>query len=173
VVVPPAVLPATLGHWGRLPLTLERAPRFTVEPVTVTNTQPGLRVAQLAELVGVSPDTIRYYEREGLLAPAPRTAAGYRQYPPEVVERVRFIQGCQRLGLRLREIAELLAVRDTGTCPCEPAEQLLARRITELDAELARLTALRADLVRTVHALPAGGCPEPGPSSWCPPVERR
>ena len=133
-------------------------------------TARGLRVAELAALAGVSPDTVRYYERAGLLAPPPRTPAGYRYYPPSTVDRLRFVQGCQRLGLRLREIAELLAVRDTGECPCEPAEQLLRRRVDELDAELARLTALRADLVRMVSALPSGGCPEPSPGTWCPPA---
>ncbi len=137
--------------------------------VSVTKVDRGLRVAELAEAVGVSPDTIRFYEREGLLPHPPRSPAGYRHYPREAIERVRFIQGCQRLGLRLREITELLSVRDTGTCPCEPAEQLLARRISELDAEIARLTALRAELVRTVGTLPAGGCQEPVPGTWCPP----
>lgn len=133
-------------------------------------TSPGLRVAELAELVGVRPDTIRYYERAGLLHPPPRTASGYRLYPAEAAGRIRFIQGCQRLGLRLREIAELLAVRDTGVCPCEPAEVLLRRRIAELDAELARLTELRADLVGMVGALPGGECPDISPGEWCPPA---
>jgi DNA-binding transcriptional MerR regulator len=130
----------------------------------------GLKVAELAELVGVRPDTIRYYERAGLLAPPPRTAAGYRLYPHESVDRLRFIQGCQRFGLRLREIAELLAVRDTGVCPCEPAEVLLRRHIEELDAELVRLTALRGELGRILGALPAGQCPDVSPGNWCPPL---
>ena len=137
--------------------------------MTVTNLRSGLRVAELAAAVAVRPDTIRYYERAGLLAPPPRTAAGYRHYPPEAVDRLRFIQGCQRLGLRLREIADLLAVRDTGVCPCEPAEQFLHRHITELDAELARLTALRTEMVRIVSTLPTGQCPDLDPGTWCPP----
>ena len=138
---------------------------------TTTATHEGLRVAELATLAGVSPDTIRYYERAGLLAPPPRTPSGYRLYPPSTVDRLRFVQGCQRLGLRLREIATLLAVRDTGECPCEPAEQLLRRHLDELDAELARLTALRAELVRMVDGLPSGSCPEPTPGTWCPPAD--
>jgi DNA-binding transcriptional MerR regulator len=81
-----------------------------------------------------------------------------------------FIQGCQRMGLRLREIATLLAVRDTGVCPCEPAEELLERHIAELDAELARLTALRDDMMRTLTSLPEGQCPDVGPGVWCPPA---
>jgi DNA-binding transcriptional MerR regulator len=129
----------------------------------------GMRVAQLAASGGVTPDTVRYYEREGLLAPPPRTAAGYRVYPPDAVDRLLFIQGCQRMGLRLREIAELLAVRDTGVCPCEPAEDLLRRHIRELNAEVARLTALRDDMERTLSALPDGRCPDVDPGVWCPP----
>lgn len=137
--------------------------------MTVTTTMPGLRVAQLADAVGVRPDTIRYYERAGVLAPPPRTATGYRVYPPEAVERLRFVQGCQRLGLRLREIVELLEVRDTGECPCEPAEVLLRRRIDELDGELARLAALRRDLVAILDG-PMDRCVG---TPWCPPSSER
>jgi DNA-binding transcriptional MerR regulator len=129
-----------------------------------------LRVAELAAAVGVSPDTIRYYERAGLLPPPARTPAGYRAYDAGAVERLRFIRGAQRLGLRLREITDLLAVRDSGVCPCEPAEVLLRRRLAELDAQLAQLAELRAQLVAMVDALPDGGCPEPTPGTWCPPT---
>jgi DNA-binding transcriptional MerR regulator len=130
----------------------------------------GLLVAELAAAAGVGPDTIRYYERAGLLAPPPRTSGGYRRFPPETVDRLRFIQGCQRLGLRLRDIGDLLAIRDTGVCPCEPAEALLRRRVAEVDAELARLAALRTDLGHMLDGLPADPCPEPVPGTWCPPV---
>jgi DNA-binding transcriptional MerR regulator len=71
---------------------------------------------------GVTTDTARYYERAGLLPPPRRTPAGYRAYDVDAVDRLRFIQGAQRLGLRLRDVVDLLAVRDTGACPCEPAE---------------------------------------------------
>jgi DNA-binding transcriptional MerR regulator len=130
-----------------------------------------MRVAELAQVVGVSADTVRYYERVGLLPPPSRTASGYRAYDARAADRVRFIQGGQRLGLRLRDIAELLAVRDTGVCPCEPAEDLLKRRLAELDAELARLAALRAEMVRMIDALPSRDCPPPEPGTWCPPDE--
>lgn len=133
----------------------------------------GLRVAELAAAVGVTADTVRYYERAGLLPPPRRTSAGYRAYDPGMVERLRFIQGAQRLGLRLRDIRDLLAVRDTGVCPCEPAEQLLRRRLAELDAEMARLAELRAQMVAMVEALPSAECPPPAPGTWCPPEERR
>ena len=135
---------------------------------TVT-TGRGLRVSELAAAVGLSPDTIRYYERAGLLPPPARTPAGYRIYDDAAVDRLRFVQGAQRLGLRLTDIADLLAVRDTGVCPCEPAEQLLRRRLADLDAQLARLTALRSDMVAMIDGLPSAECPPPVPGTWCPP----
>jgi DNA-binding transcriptional MerR regulator len=131
-----------------------------------------MRVSELATATGVAPDTVRYYERAGLLPAPPRTPAGYRAYDEQAVERLRFIQGAQRLGLRLRDIADLLAVRDTGVCPCEPAEELLRRRVAELDVEMARLAALREQMVAMVQALPSGDCPPPEPGTWCPPAER-
>jgi DNA-binding transcriptional MerR regulator len=131
----------------------------------------GLRVTELAKAVAVSADTIRYYERAGLLPPPARTAAGYRAYDSGAIDRLRFIQGAQRLGLRLRDINDLLAIRDTGSCPCEPAEQLLRRRLAELDAEMARLTALRDQMVNMIEALPTENCPPPTPGTWCPPEE--
>jgi DNA-binding transcriptional MerR regulator len=138
-----------------------------------TTTVRGLRVAQLADTVGVAPDTVRYYERAGLLPAPARTPAGYRAYDASAVDRLQFIQGAQRLGLRLRDIRDLLAIRDTGACPCEPAEQLLRRRLTELDAEMARLAALRRQLVAMVETLPTADCPPPTPGAWCPPTEGR
>jgi DNA-binding transcriptional MerR regulator len=135
---------------------------------TTTAPARGLRVAELAAAVGLSPDTIRYYERAGLLPAPARTPAGYRAYDADAVDRLKFIQGAQRLGLKLRDIADLLAVRDTGVCPCEPAEQLLRRRLAELDAEMARLAALRAQMVVMVEALPSTDCPPPAPGTWVP-----
>jgi DNA-binding transcriptional MerR regulator len=128
----------------------------------------GLTIAQVAAGAGVRPDTLRYYERTGLLPEPARTTGAHRRYPETTVERLRFIRGVQRLGLRLSEIKELLAVRDTGVCPCEPAEDLLRRHLAEIDAELIRLTELRAEL----SGLLAGpACTErvPAPVPWCPP----
>ena len=126
-----------------------------------------LSVAQLARSVGVKPDTIRYYEKAGLLPPPLRTSADHRRYDDAAVDRLRFIQGAQRLGLRLREIRTLLEVRDTGVCPCGPVEVLLHEHVDELDRELTRLAALRTELVRLLDALPAD-CPEPVPGTWLP-----
>src|SRR5688500_1001459 len=144
-----------------------------VAAMTAVTASPsrGLRVSELAEAAGVAADTIRYYERAGLLLPPARTSSGYRSYGAEALERLRFIQGAQRLGLRLADIRDLLAIRDTGHCPCEPAEQVLRRRLAELDVEIRRLTALRAEMVAMADALPATDCPPPSPGTWCPPEE--
>jgi hypothetical protein len=75
--------------------------------------------------------------------------------------------------LKLRDIKDLLAIRDTGECPCEPAAELLRRRLTDLDAELARLTALRQQMVGMLEALPSQNCPPPSPGRWCTPEDER
>jgi DNA-binding transcriptional MerR regulator len=137
--------------------------------ITVSGTSAGLRVGELAEAVGVSADTVRYYERAGLLPAPARTPSGYRAYDAAAVDRMRFIQGAQRLGLRLTDIQQLLTIRDTGNCPCEPAEHLLRRRLAEIDAEMARLAALRTEMVAMIDGLPGSGCPPPVPGTWCAP----
>lgn len=129
-----------------------------------------LGVSALARRVGVRADTIRYYERAGLLPRPERTASDYRSYEESAVDRLRFIQGGQRLGLRLREIKALLDVRDTGQCPCEPAGELLRHHIADIDRELARLRGLRRELVAMADRLPSSDCPDPAPGTWRPPV---
>lgn len=139
-----------------------------------TASQPGLRVGELAAATGLRGDTIRYYERVGLLPPPHRTGAGYRMYPPQTTERVRFIQACRQLGMRLADIADLLAIRDTGVCPCGPAVHVLRRRMTEVDAQVASLLGLRAQMAAMAAALPSATCPPPAPdTTWCPPPNER
>jgi DNA-binding transcriptional MerR regulator len=128
-----------------------------------------LSISDLAARTGLRPDTVRYYERVGLMPAPARTSGSHRRYGELAVDRLQFIRGAQRLGLRLADITALLAVRDTGECPCEPAEPLLRSRIAEIDAELERLTRLRADLVAMADQLPSPACPDPVPGTWCPP----
>jgi DNA-binding transcriptional MerR regulator len=127
-----------------------------------------LTVSNLGAEVGLSAATVRYYERLGLLPPSERTAAGYRQYPKDAIERLRFIKSAQRLGLRLREIAELLAICDQGLCPCGHSEALLRTRMAEIDAQVAELQAVRAELAQAVERYPAAACHDPtATSKWC------
>jgi MerR family transcriptional regulator, mercuric resistance operon regulatory protein len=127
-----------------------------------------LTVGQLASRTGVRTDTVRYYEREGLLPVPQRTGGEHRRYGSTDVDRLLFIRGAQRLGLRLAEIRELLAVRDTGACACEPAEGLLRRHLAEIEQEMERLAALRAELLGMLTAMPGPDCPDPLPGTWCP-----
>ena len=105
-----------------------------------------LTVSKLAERVGTSPDTLRYYERIGLLPPPERTPAGYRLYGEETVERVQFIKHAQRVGLRLDDIGELLRAREQGLCPCGHTRRLLEARLEELDREMTELDRLRGEI---------------------------
>ncbi|MEA2509992.1 MAG: MerR family transcriptional regulator, copper efflux regulator [Actinomycetota bacterium] len=104
-------------------------------------------VSQIARQAGVSPDAVRFYEKEGLLPPAPRSPSGYRQYDASTGERIRFIKGGQEMGLRLAEIAELLEIQDRGACPCGHTKTLVERHLDEINAEIERLSALRTELV--------------------------
>ncbi len=117
-----------------------------------------MTVSQLASRSGVSSDTVRYYERERLLPPPARSPAGYRLYDEESIERIDFVRRAQGLGLRLREIRELLDISDRGTCPCGHTLELLKARIADIDAEMARLTELRSNLTAMVDMPPAPDC---------------
>ncbi|MBB5852845.1 MerR family DNA-binding protein [Amycolatopsis umgeniensis] len=134
-----------------------------------TKALAALTMSQVTSRVGVRPDTVRYYERIGLLPAPARTTGAHRRYDEGVIERLRFIRGTQRLGLTLTEIGDLLSVRDTGVCPCEPAETMLERHLAEIDAEMARLGALRAELASTLSGMPGENCADPLPGAWCPP----
>jgi DNA-binding transcriptional MerR regulator len=105
-------------------------------------------VSKLARQSGTSPDTLRYYERIGLIPPAERSRSGYRLYDEAAVDRIRFIKGAQHLGLRLEEIGELLGIRESGLCPCGRTRQLLEDRLALLEAELAELAHLKDQISR-------------------------
>lgn len=130
-------------------------------------TEP-LTVGQLAARAAVRTDTVRYYEREGLLPTPRRTEGEHRRYGPADLDRLLFIRGAQRLGLRLAEIRELLGVRDTGTCACEPAEALLRHHVAEISTEIQRLTALRTELLAMLAANARPGLPRPAARNLVP-----
>ena len=135
-------------------------------PATPTAATGGMTVAALARAASCTPHTVRYYEREGLLLPPPRSPAGYRRYGQDALDRLRFIEGAQRLGLRLREIRDLLKVRDEGSCPCGEAAVLLRDRITELTVQIDELVALRGTLTAMERQIPSPDCPDPVPGVW-------
>jgi MerR family transcriptional regulator, Zn(II)-responsive regulator of zntA len=106
-----------------------------------------LRIGELATESGLSRDTLRYYERLGLLAPALRTAGNFRAYEPTALDRLRFIKTAQSHGLSLREIRELLGSRDGGGRDrCRRVRDLLAHRLGELEQKREELDAFCAAL---------------------------
>ena len=133
------------------------------------NIRCSLRIGELAADVHLNPKTIRYYEEIGLLPAPRRTAAGYRQYGVADRERLRFIAKAKAMGFTLREIGEILALRDGGEEPCSYLDSLLDHKLAAIDVQLALLTQLRAEFqaLRTEMAVTA--CSS---TPICGPIER-
>ena len=112
---------------------------------------PFLRPAALARLTGVSTDTLRVYERRGVLPAARRAANGYREYPPEAATRVRLVRRALALGFTLDELRQVLNVRDRGGAPCQAVRALAGRKLAELEAHLEELLASRDRLRGVLH----------------------
>jgi Hg(II)-responsive transcriptional regulator len=125
-----------------------------------------MRTMQVARRAGVNAQTLRYYERRGLLPDPPRTASGYRAYEPEAVRIVRFIKRAQELGFSLTEVEMLLHLADGGPESCDGARQLAQRKVAEIDTKIATLTAMRASLTRLIAT-----CARPRSERQCPLLE--
>jgi MerR family mercuric resistance operon transcriptional regulator len=108
----------------------------------------GLTVNKLARQSGVNPQTVRYYEREGVLPRAPRTPGGYRAFPLDCVARVRFVKRAQELGFSLDEVKELLVLRDHPQTACPDVLKRAEAKITSIAAKIRNLQAIRRQLVR-------------------------
>jgi DNA-binding transcriptional MerR regulator len=125
-------------------------PGETSRDDSMTRAHDSLRIGELAAATGVTTETIRYYEREGVLPPAPRGGAGrYRRYSAADAERLRFIRRARELGFSIEDVRELLALAGGGG-PCADVRRLALRHLTQVDEKVARLTALRAELARAV-----------------------
>jgi len=107
-----------------------------------------MRSGQLARLTGVSTDTLRHYERRGLLPLPRRTAANYREYPPTSQQRVELIQRALGIGFSLPGLKIILAIRDKGGAPCRRARELLNSKIDDVNRQIENLTLLRSELNR-------------------------
>lgn len=103
-------------------------------------------IGELAEHTGVTPKTLRFYERERLLPEPPRTSGGYRDYPPDAADRVTFIRQAQAAGLTLAHIGQILAIRDDGRAPCAHATQLIDQQLRDVERRLTQLRATRSQL---------------------------
>jgi MerR family mercuric resistance operon transcriptional regulator len=129
-------------------------------------TGDGLTIGQVARQASVNVETLRYYERRGLIPAPPRRASGYRQYPARTVARIRFIKRAQELGFSLREISGLLALRvDPGTT-CADVRTRAEAKIAEIEEKIRDLRRMRMALERLASA-----CRGKGPTSDCPILE--
>ncbi|MGH9677168.1 MAG: MerR family transcriptional regulator [Candidatus Acidiferrum sp.] len=110
----------------------------------------GIRSGELARLVGVSRDALRYYERKGLLPPPQRSSGGYRLYPPSALQRLRAIRGALALGFTVQELAGIFRAREHNQPPCKEVRELALRKAEELRLRISELTLLRKELLHTV-----------------------
>lgn len=115
----------------------------------IENPRRTLRAGTLSSAAGVSTDTLRHYERLGLLKKPPRTLGGYRAYPPESLDRVHLIRNALASGFTLKELATILRVRDAGGAPCRKVASLAHEKVDQLSAQIAQLIRLRDSLKRT------------------------
>ena len=123
----------------------------------------GLKIGEVAEQGGVNLQTIRYYEREGLLPEPPRLASGYRIFHKSAVRRVRFIKRAQELGFSLAEIRELLSLTGNADAGAQDVRERARAKLADIEAKIQSLQAMK-------HALTAlaESCPGCGPLSECP-----
>jgi MerR family transcriptional regulator, copper efflux regulator len=116
-----------------------------------------MTIGKVASAACVSIDTLRFYERQGLLGRPRRNFSGYREYPEAVLEQLRFIRDAKELGFTLREIRELLSMGVRSTRECGPVTRKAEARLAALDGELRKLRRMRRTLARMVRDC-AGAC---------------
>lgn len=131
-----------------------------------------LRTAEVARRAGVNVETLRFYERTGILPQPPRRASGYREYPLETVRRVRFVKRAQELGFSLKEIKELLDLTTMPRAKSGRVRQLAQAKLTEIDHKIRDLEAMKRTLMDLLCACdgrqPVTACPIIESLSGCP-----
>ena len=125
-----------------------------------------LTVGEVAKRAAVHIETLRYYERQGLVARPPRRRSNYRLYPEETVQRIQFIKRAQQLGFSLKEIRELLALRATPQIQCADVRERALAKIREIEHKVRTLQAMHTALTRLVAA-----CAGQGHIADCPILE--
>ncbi len=110
-----------------------------------------LLIGELARIIGVSADTLRHYERKGVIKSPARSAKGYRLYPPETVERVKLVRRALGVGFTLAELAAILAEREKGGAPCRRAFALTTAKLKDLENRIAEMQSLHGELQTLVR----------------------
>ena len=119
-----------------------------------------MKIGELARKAGIAIDTVRYYERQGLLPPPLRAASGYRQYRHEDVARLRFVRRAKALGFTLEEIRELLGLSARRESDMAGMKAAAMQKLADIDDKLAELQRMRAGLERLVVSCPGHGALE-------------
>lgn len=126
----------------------------------------GLTIGQVARRSGFGVETVRFYERNGLIDEPPRRTSGYRQYPESVISRLRFIKRAKELGFSLKEIKELLSLRVEPTTTCSDIRERAQAKIIDVEGKIQSLEGIKEVLKRLTTS-----CSGVGPLSECPIVE--
>jgi Hg(II)-responsive transcriptional regulator len=124
-----------------------------------------MRIGTAAEQAGVNVQTLRYYERRGLLPRPPRRTSGYREFPDDAVRIVRFIKRAQDLGFTLDEVEELLRLRNDKRRDRVRIRSVAERRVKQIDGKIAELQAMKKALSHLLH------CCRDGSTLECPIIE--
>jgi MerR family mercuric resistance operon transcriptional regulator len=122
-----------------------------------------LLIGQVAKAAGVNVETIRFYERKGLIQQPPRKGSGFRRYEPGVVARVRFIRRAKELGFSLREVSDLLELHVDPSVGCSEVKAVAEAKIADIDTKLQGLLRMRGALAELV-----GACDRRETTDACP-----
>ena len=124
---------------------------------------PTLTIGKVAKAAGLGVETVRFYERQGLIAEPARSQSGYRQYRPETIRRLQFIVRAKALGFTLQEIGDLLSLRATPGAGCADVQARAEAKIADIEGRVAQLEAMKRALGELVTQ-----CRGEGPLSDCP-----
>lgn len=131
----------------------------------------GSRIGELAGRLDLNVQTIRYYERIGLLPEPGRTEAGYRIYKEEDERRLNFVKNARNVGLSLGEIKEVLAFHERGDPPCAYVTEVIARRAKEVEHQIKELTRFKRELNRLYERTTEQPAREPSSDQYCHIIE--
>lgn len=123
----------------------------------------GFTIGQVAKQTDLGIETIRFYERQGLVDDPPRRESGYRQYPPNIIKRLFFIKRAKELGFSLKEIAELLSLRVDPDTTCPDVRRRAEAKIDDVETKIRELHRIKRALAKL-----AASCRGKGPTSECP-----
>lgn len=114
-----------------------------------------MRIGELARATGTKAETIRYYEREGILPAADRTDSNYRDYSAKHLDALTLVRRARQLGFSMAQVRELLAWSDREDNSCEVVDELVQQQLIEVDRKICDLTALRTELAQLLHSCEA------------------